>query len=118
MSLMKRIKELLRSYSSIISSVEEFHYIERPHISVIRAKVVLIDSSVLYIREIWRDEEKVAYSYYWIDPDGNLIEGWDNAPHHPEVDTFPDHAHTRMGVKQLPTPSLGAFLGKIRRLLR
>ena len=117
MSLRKRIEELLKRYSDIIASVEEFHVLERPHIVVIRCKAILLDMSVLYIREIWRDERRIAYSYYWLKPDGDLIEGWDNAPHHPEVETFPDHAHTEEGIKPLHRSNLDSLLNKIRRVL-
>jgi hypothetical protein len=33
------------------------------------------------------------YSYHWQRADGQLIKRWDNAPHHPEVPTHPDHLH-------------------------
>ncbi|RLI13665.1 hypothetical protein DRO33_00855 [Candidatus Bathyarchaeota archaeon] len=117
MNSRRHIEELLKNYSDIIASVEELHITERPHLTVIRAKIILINSSVLYVREIWRNEEKVAFSYFWFSPDGRLIEGWDNAPHHPEIETFPDHAHTREGIRPLRTSNLTAFLEKIRRSL-
>jgi len=31
------------------------------------------------------------YRYHWQTGSGKLIKRWDNAPHHPEIDTFPDH---------------------------
>ena len=73
--------------------------------------------SVLHIREIWQDGRRTSYSYYWLKPDGDLVEGWDNAPHHPEIETFPDHAHTKGGVKPLHRPDLKLFLDKIRKAL-
>lgn len=33
------------------------------------------------------------YSFHWQDSAGHLICRWDNAPHHPEVPTFPHHLH-------------------------
>ncbi|NJN84829.1 MAG: hypothetical protein HC802_22765 [Caldilineaceae bacterium] len=33
------------------------------------------------------------YSFHWQDPEGLLIARWDNAPHHPELSTFPHHIH-------------------------
>lgn len=29
---------------------------------------------------------------------GELIERWDNVPHHREIDTFPHHKHDNKGV--------------------
>ena len=33
------------------------------------------------------------YSFHWQRPDGSLIRRWDNAPHHPEIESFPNHVH-------------------------
>jgi hypothetical protein len=44
-----------------------------------------------------------------------LIEGWDNAPHHKDVETYPNHKHTRDGVKSLENPNIELLLNKIRR---
>jgi len=34
-------------------------------------------------------DKVIACSYYWLGQSGEAIEGWDNAPHHPEVETHP-----------------------------
>lgn len=33
------------------------------------------------------------YRHHWQDADGQLRKRWDNAPHHPEIDSFPNHLH-------------------------
>jgi hypothetical protein len=33
------------------------------------------------------------YSYHWQDKEGKLIQRWDNAPHHRELEHFPHHIH-------------------------
>ena len=33
------------------------------------------------------------YSFHWQNSDGGLIRRWDNAPHHPEIPSFPNHVH-------------------------
>jgi hypothetical protein len=33
-----------------------------------------------------------------VTPAGHILRGWDNAPHHPEVETYPHHVHGRDGV--------------------
>jgi hypothetical protein len=33
------------------------------------------------------------YSFHWQRSDGQLLKRWDNAAHHPEVETFPHHLH-------------------------
>lgn len=33
------------------------------------------------------------YSFHWQRVDGTLLKRWDNAPHHPELSSFPHHIH-------------------------
>jgi len=33
------------------------------------------------------------YRHHWQDHAGRLIKRWDNAPHHPHVQSFPHHLH-------------------------
>jgi hypothetical protein len=35
----------------------------------------------------------VKYSFHWQNADGMLIKRWDNAPHHPELLSYPHHIH-------------------------
>ncbi|HLD42080.1 MAG TPA: DUF6516 family protein [archaeon] len=48
---------------------------------------------------------------------GKIIKRWDNAPHHPEIKTFPDHVH--MGseeiVKEAIKPSIFQIIGEVCR---
>jgi hypothetical protein len=34
-----------------------------------------------------------TYRHHWQGPSGRLVQRWDNAPHHPEIETFPHHLH-------------------------
>lgn len=56
-------------------------------------KLRLIDGSSLRIWEKILENSLQRYSYYWLDELDNQIIGWDNAPHHPDIETFPDHKH-------------------------
>jgi hypothetical protein len=33
------------------------------------------------------------YRHHWQDGSGHLHKRWDNAPHHPNLETFPNHLH-------------------------
>ena len=33
------------------------------------------------------------YRHHWQDGNGHLLKRWDNAPHHPKMETFPNHLH-------------------------
>jgi hypothetical protein len=54
---------------------------------------------------VWIDGELEKYSYYWLDETGETILGWDDAPHHDSVETFPHHKHTEGGVQ--PSEPMG-----------
>lgn len=52
--------------------------------------------------------EVIKYSFHWQDARGNLIRRWDNAPHHPEVETHPDHVHVGQKVRVRPSEMMEA----------
>ena len=60
-------------------------------------RVHLWDDSFLEIREIVTTQhgypQKRRYSYHY-QKAGQTIFRYDNAPHHPEISTFPHHKHT------------------------
>ena len=112
-----RLRRLLEENRDIILRIEFLQETRRGNLYILKAKVVLIDSSVFYIREIWKGKTLVAYSYYWFDATGKLLEGWDNAPHHREIDTFPHHKHTAEGVERLEDLDIHAFLKNIRKII-
>ena len=71
------------------------------HIKVIECdgeylKIVIFfnDGSNLRVAELWDKNILAKYSYYWLSSNKELKIGWDNAPHHTKVETFPDHMHT------------------------
>lgn len=85
--------DTLRRFSNIVEAVEKFELLEEENISKIKAKVRLSDGSILWIREVLIKGKSEVYSYYWLRSDETVIIGWDNAPHHKEVETFPYHRH-------------------------
>lgn len=55
-----------------------------------KLRVYFIDGSFL---DVWLSNEN-DYSYHWEQrAQRGLIHRWDNAPDHPEIDSFPDHFH-------------------------
>ena len=95
MKVLKPIEE----FSDIIESTEIIEYLEDEHVSKIKIKLRLLDASILWIREVEVRGTVVAYSYYWLRPNGSTIIGWDNAPHHKEVETFPHHKHMGKNIE-------------------
>ena len=97
---MLRELELLEK-SPVIKSYEILDYKEGGSFYFLKIKAVLVDGSVLHIRE-FVSEEEYNYSFQW-QRNGNLIIRWDNAPHHRGIETFPHHKH--VGSKDNVQPS-------------
>lgn len=69
-----------------------------------KAVFTLIDGSTLRAAESVNPEKgSTRYSYYWLTPGGDLIVGWDNAPHHKKINTYPHHKH--LGRRKKVEPS-------------
>ena len=60
---------------------------------------------------------KTDYAYHYQRADGTLVFRYDNAPHHPEVFTFPDHIHIEGRVEATEPPDLSQVLRRIDGLL-
>lgn len=62
-----------------------------------RMRVALVDGSLLQcverVRQLADGLFAEKYSFHWQRSDGSLIRRWDNAPHHPEISSFPHHVH-------------------------
>ncbi|MBW6517033.1 MAG: hypothetical protein K0A89_00825 [ANME-2 cluster archaeon] len=61
-----------------------------------------MDGSILHFIEFIEIEHEIANrlkcKYHWQSENGELIERWDNVPHHREIDTFPHHKHDEKGL--------------------
>ncbi|WP_139786880.1 toxin-antitoxin system TumE family protein [Desulfamplus magnetovallimortis] len=58
------------------------------------SEVTLKDGSFICIRDYLFMDGNRKYSYHWQHRDGTLIARWDNAPHWPDISTFPHHVHS------------------------
>lgn len=106
--------ESLSDFADIIEGIEIIQFIEEEHISKLKLKIRLIDASSLWVREVRNRETLVAYSYYWLKSDNSIITGWDNAPHHREVKTFPHHRHVGKKIESSHQTNLKEVLEYIK----
>ena len=53
----------------------------------------LKDGTSLRVAEQWAGKVLKRYSYYWLNSANELKVGWDNAPHHRQMESFPHHKH-------------------------
>ena len=58
-------------------------------------------------------ENKDKYSYHFMDKNDNLIFRYDNAKHHPEINTFPHHKHLKDKIIESTEPELFDILVEI-----
>ena len=59
----------------------------------LRSILYLKDGTNLRVTEQWHGNTLGRYSYYWLTSAGELKIGWDNAPHHTHLMSFPHHKH-------------------------
>ena len=82
---------------SFITSVEAIEILASDNFNgILRCRVHFWDESFLGIHETVSTElgypVRIIYSYAYI-RDGENIFRYDNAPHHPQIATFPHHKH-------------------------
>jgi len=83
-----------------VKNLEVVELVEEENVQLLRVKAKMIDGSELHVREALFSHTS-KYSYHWQTATGELVLRWDNAPHHPEIPTYPDHKHE--GEKICPT---------------
>jgi len=71
----------------------------------IRGVLILAGDYEIHIAEYVVTEPKLIrlkYRFHLQKHKGKMIAGWDNAPHHPEVKTHPNHLHVAEKIKASP----------------
>ena len=80
----------------------------------IRVKCRLSDGSILefaeYAQVVSGKIYRKTYGYHWQTRKGTLLKRWDNAPHHPEIATFPDHLHNGDAILESKPMTLAQVL--------
>ena len=75
-----------------------------------------IGSYTLLVREIWIKNTLTRYGYQLLRNRSHVLR-YDNAPHHPEVPTFPHNKHVGDDVEPLENPSLEKFLEEAKQIV-
>ncbi len=79
------------------------------------ARIILMDESVLHVKDYLFANGQRKYSYHWQDKWGNLRQRWDNSPHHPDIPTYPHHLHGKDTISESAATNLIDVLHAIRR---
>jgi hypothetical protein len=103
------LSKYLKQFRQVVGKLESYGYAESVEIreeirpnkqAIVKAKIVLIDRSVLHIKEYIDARykiQKVSYAYQYQDKSGTLIFRYDNAIHRPVLG-FRQHKHIRDGL--------------------
>ena len=113
-----RLQEAIKLITSYFreAKIEVVRHVIRQGEEYFRLRAHL-DSMVLDVREYWVGDELRLYGYQLLVDDEAVLR-YNNAPHHPEVSTFPHHKHVEGRVEELKEPSLIAFLNEVKSRLR
>jgi Family of unknown function (DUF6516) len=105
--------------SPLVRDLEIMELVEEESVQFLRAKAEIVDGSLLYVRELFFPDHS-KYSYHWQTQTGEMLLRWDNAPHHPEIPTHPDHKHggervgpsVRVSIEEVLAELAAALKGK------
>jgi len=110
-----KIESLLKEFPLIMHFSVDYEEIT-DYVGSLKGKLELTNGSILYFFEFVEIQNNipvlVKYKYQWQSAEGELLKRWDNAPHHRELSTFPDHVHDQNGVYPSPAMSLESILDK------
>ena len=104
------IPETLERYPALVVAISYLNHRLDGTVEQFKADVQLVDGSRLYINEVYIDGELRKYAYYRLTPGGEILQGWDNAPHHSEIASYPHHLHQQGLVQPSAVRSLDDVL--------
>ena len=92
------VQSLIRS-SIFIENVDVEYEVKSRSIGIVHGVSGMIDGSTLQFMElinIKRDKMiRLKYRFHLMNVNDEIIFRYDNAPHHPEIATYPHHKHVR-----------------------
>ena len=113
---MLEITDALRR-SSLVKRIQVSDLVEEPTVKYLKCRADLVDGSILHINEsVVLARSK--YSYHWQRANNELNVRWDNAPHHPQISSFPYHRHENNAIHASPRISIDDVLTEIEHRLK
>ncbi|MBI5838556.1 MAG: hypothetical protein HZB19_00505 [Chloroflexi bacterium] len=109
-----QVENVLREFPNIRSyALNKKVYNSRQ--GTIGGKVIFENEYSLEFVEVADTEQgiKTKYRYHYMDDAQNLIFRYDNAPHHPQIESFPHHKHLADNVQASQEPDLRIVLFEI-----
>lgn len=103
----ERLIEIERAYGRDVQRIVPLELDEE----TLKLALYLQDGTNLRITEQWQGSVLLRYSYYWLTGANELKIGWDNAPHHTRLSSFPHHKH--VGTQENRQPSSETTLDEV-----
>jgi hypothetical protein len=115
------VEKLIASTPIILSSNLQKHFGPDAKTAYVKGNIIFIDSSVLEIA-IFASETSNAihfdkYRFHYMNNQGQAVFRYDNAPHHPEISSFPHHKHTPNEISESTAPSLKNIMNEISAII-
>ena len=109
-----QVEQILREFP-VIRSYALSKKVYNNQQGMIGGRIIFEDESSLEFLEVvdTEQENKLKYRYHYMDGSQKLIFRYDNAPHRPQINSFPHHKHTGQGVQVSQEPSLSVVLFEI-----
>jgi len=108
-------------YSLRGAAIEHLEWRVNPRSGHVAARLRFWDNSLLEFSETVEFTgimiRKALYTFHYQDAGERLILRYDNAPHHPEISTFPHHKHVGEHIEPSEAPDLSFVLREIERIL-
>jgi len=108
---------ILEKHKDIVKSFRVDCYDQEGDSYRTKIEIVFVNASKMFFKEYLFANGERKYSFHWVDAGGKLLCRWDNAPHWPDVETFPHHKHVEGRVLATRETTLEEVLAIIAREL-
>ena len=115
----ENLEKTVLDFKGIINSYTIYKKAYNEMQGFIKGEIVFFDNSQLCFIEVKNTEviPKVKYRYHYMNKDSGLIFRFDNAYHHKELKTFPNHKHIDNEVFESDEPELYDIMIDIQKFI-
>jgi len=115
------IEKVIDSSSIVLSSNIEKYFSPGEETVYLKGRLIIIDSSILeialFVTEFRKTLSIDKYRLHYMNSAGQVLFRYDNAPHHPDIDTHPHHKHTSAKIGASNVPSMQDILNEISSII-
>ena len=115
------IEKTIDSSSIVLFSNIEKYFGPGEETVYLKGHLTIIDSSILEIALFATESRETLsidkYRLNYMNSAGQMLFRYDNAPHHPEIDTHPHHKHIPDKISPSKIPSIKDILNEISAII-